>query len=307
MMSASSEARRCAFLLVIWSALWAGSFAATKFALKDSGPNALVAVRCLLAGSCLCALRWRHIPARRSLASIGALGLSTNGAYLTLMAYALPGVPSGYAALLSATTPILVLSLTALRGQSGRRVYLGAIVALAGIALSSTTRLRTGDASLESILTAAGAVGFLAAGTYLTPSIVRQNVDLTFAAGWQALAGGLPIAIVAFLTGELTKLRMAVSLLAAVSYLVLLGSCLGLAIWQYLVHRMGAAKASLGHFLTPLWGMLLGSLLLGESVGWLSLLAALPVALGVILATTSGSGETSDDSETGEKISPRIC
>lgn len=274
-------------LTLIWAAVWAGSFVATKLALRSMDPFTIVAVRCLAAGTILCCLSVRRAPSAASLLRVGALGLLTNAGYLTFMAVGLPGITSGLAALISSSTPVLVLFGDTVWSRRGTRfLYAGVLLALSGVTLSSIERLWAGSATMWGVGFAGIAVVCLAAGTLLTPGWVAPGSSLMFTAGWQSLVGGLAVLPIALLQRDV-ELTPESSL--AVIYLVFVGSGLGLWIWQHLICSIGAGKASTAHFLPPLFGMFLGHLLLDETITVLQCLTVVPVIVGVVLATTSST------------------
>lgn len=53
--------------------------------------------------------------------------------------------------------------------------------------------------------------------------------------------------------------------------------------WFWLISRYPAGRLSSFSFLTPLFGLLAGALVLGEPVGWVLLLALLLVGIGIAL------------------------
>ncbi|WP_280437202.1 DMT family transporter [Nocardia carnea] len=275
-----------AVLAAIWALLWAGAFLATEIALRDAGPATVVGARCLFAGFFLIAVRWRLLRGLppRSLLTLGVLGLLNNIGYLLVMAWALPHLSVGMAAVLSACTPLLVQAVSAASGEAGltgTRI-LGLLLGFGGIAASAADRLGAGAVTVEGIAGGVVAVLFLVVATVGTPRLAGDT-DPYLATGWQALVGGVPLVIFAAVSGE--PVRTGPGPIAAILFLGLGASVIGMSLWLLLIRRAGPAGASVAQFMPPLFGVALGALFLGEEVTVVELAAVVPVAAGIVLAT----------------------
>ncbi|MEU4313074.1 DMT family transporter [Nocardia sp. NPDC024068] len=282
-------------LATVWALLWAGAFLATQIALRDAGPAAVVGARCALAGLVLLALRIRllHTLSPRSLLALGLLGLLNNIGYLLVMAWALPHLSVGMAAVLSACTPLLVQLGSAALGDarlSGTRL-LGLLLGFGGIVVSALDRLGAGVITAAGIAAGAVAVGFLVVATVCTPRLVG-DIDPYLATGWQALVGGVPMVVFAVLSGGTVDFGPALA--GAVLFLALGASVIGMSLWLLLIRRAGPAGASVAQFMPPLFGVALGALVLGEEVTVVEIAAVVPVAAGIVLATRRPAAATAE-------------
>ncbi|MGW0179894.1 DMT family transporter [Nocardia sp. NPDC003345] len=282
-----------AVLATVWALLWAGAFLATQIALRDAGPAAVVGARCVLAGLVLLALRMNRLRtlSPRSLLTLGLLGLLNNIGYLLVMAWALPHLSVGMAAVLSACTPLLVQLGSAALGQgrlSGVRL-LGLCLGFGGIVVSALDRLGAGVITGTGVAAGAVAVGFLVVATLATPRLVGDT-DPYLATGWQALAAGVPMIAFAMFSG--TTVDLGSSLAGAVLFLALGASVVGMSLWLLLIRRAGPAGASIAQFMPPLFGVALGALVLGEEITLIEIAAVLPVAAGIVLATRPATEST---------------
>jgi drug/metabolite transporter (DMT)-like permease len=276
-------------LAVTWALLWASAFIATKIALRDASPPFVVGCRCLLAGVILLAITWHSCRrlTRGELARLASLGLLNNTLYLGIMAYALPNISAGMAAILSACTPLLVLCVSAATGRehlTPTRIT-GLVLGFGGIVLASLDRLGHAQEA-AGIGLGTAAVMALAVGTLLTPRLVG-TIDTYTATGWQALIGAIPLLFLAAATtsGPNITARLAIT----IGFLALAASVVGMTLWLTLIRRTSPGRASIAQFMPPLFSIALGAAILGEQVTAVEILAAIPVALGIALANYAPS------------------
>ncbi|MCV7075650.1 DMT family transporter [Mycobacterium szulgai] len=281
----SARGLRAIALAVLWAALWAGAFVANKIALDYANAAVVVALRCELAGVVILAFTWRQVRRHTAgeLCRTTVIGLLNNAGYLGVIAVALPHISAGMAAILSSLTPLAVLSLSAL---ADRRIGLvqatGVLIGLAGIVLSALGRLHSGQLSGFAISLALCAVAFLTAATYLTPRLLPAG-NPYFLTGWQAAVGSLPVTLIALVRPSHPAITG--TFIAGLAYLVVGAAIVGMTLWLTLIKEVGPQRASVAHFLPPVFGLALGAIVLHETVTALEVLAAIPVALGVFLAT----------------------
>jgi drug/metabolite transporter (DMT)-like permease len=126
----------------------------------------------------------------------------------------------------------------------------------------------------------------LVGGTILFKRFAPKT-DLSVANGVQALAGGLVVAPFAFAFESVSDIVPTWRLLAALAWLIVLGS-IAYQLWFRLLNRYGATAASAFHFTMPPLGMLFGWILLGEHMEARDLAGIVPVAAGIYLVTRPG-------------------
>jgi probable blue pigment (indigoidine) exporter len=268
---------RDTLLTALAPAIWGSTYIVTSELLPPDRPFTAALIRTLPAGLLLLLLT-RQMPARRHwwrLLVLGALNIGVFQALLFVAAYRLPG---GLAAVLGAIQPLLVMLLAwAVDGRSPALATLGAAVAgLFGMAVL----LLSPQTLFEPVGMAAAALGAasMATGVWLTR---RWQLDLPVLAltGWQLVIGGLMLAPVAWLADAplppLGPLEW-----AAYAYLSLAGALLAYALWFRGVARLPTvAVASLG-LLSPLTAVVLGWVLLSQSITGTAL-----VGLVIVLAS----------------------
>lgn len=268
---------RDTLLTALAPAIWGSTYIVTSELLPPDRPFTAALIRTLPAGLLLLLLT-RQMPARRHwwrLLVLGALNIGVFQALLFVAAYRLPG---GLAAVLGAIQPLLVMLLAwAVDGRSPALATLGSAVAgLFGMAVL----LLSPQTLFEPVGMAAALLGAasMAAGVWLTR---RWQLDLPVLSltGWQLAIGGLMLAPVAWLADAplppLGPLEW-----AAYAYLSLAGALLAYALWFRGVARLPTvAVASLG-LLSPLTAVVLGWVLLSQSITGTAL-----VGLVIVLAS----------------------
>lgn len=281
-MSSTQSAPRWRDILLtaVAPAIWGSTYIVTSQLLPPDRPFTAALIRCLPAGLLLL-LMTRRLPARADwwrLLVLGALNIGLFQALLFVAAYRLPG---GLAAVLGAIQPLLVMVLAwAVDGRAPAQITLWAAVAgVAGMAvllLSPQTRIEP-----IGVVAALAGAGCMAAGVWLTR---RWQLRLPVLAltGWQLTIGGLMLAPAAWLVdAPLPSLGLTQGL--AYAYLSLAGALLAYALWFRGIARLPTvAVASLG-LLSPLTAVLLGWVILSQSVSGLAL-AGLVVVLGSVFA-----------------------
>lgn len=244
-------------------AIWGSTYVVTTLMLPADYPLTMAMLRALPAGLLLLLLV-RQLPWGRWWARIfllGALNFSLFWAMLFVAAYRLPG---GVAATLGAIQPLFVILLARLALGSPIRplAILGAMAGMLGVALL----VLTPQATLDPLGVAAGLAGAasMALGTVLSRRWQPPTTALTFTA-WQLVAGGLLLLPAALLL-EPEPPSMDALNVAGIAYLGLIGAALTYIIWFRGVARLEPAAVSSLGFLSPLSAVVLGWLLLEQSL-----------------------------------------
>lgn len=267
-------------LTALAPAIWGSTYIVTSELLPPDRPFTAALIRALPAGLLLLMFT-RQRPARRDwwrLLVLGALNIGVFQALLFVAAYRLPG---GLAAVLGAIQPLLVMVLAwGVDGCSPARATLWS--AVAGV-FGMAVLLLSPQTVFEPIGIAAALLGAgcMAAGVWLTRRW-QLNLPTLALTGWQLVIGGLMLAPVAWLADAplppLTWMQE-----AAYAYLSLAGALLAYALWFRGIARLPTvAVASLG-LLSPLTAVLLGWLLLSQSLSG-SAFAGLAIVLSSVFA-----------------------
>ncbi|MBT0960439.1 EamA family transporter [Denitromonas iodatirespirans] len=276
----STSVWRDGLLTALAPIIWGTTYIVTTELLPPDRPFTAALLRTLPAGLAL-VLWCRRLPAAGfwgRMALLSALNIGVFQALLFVAAYRLPG---GLAAVVGAIQPLLVMALAWAVDQQ-RPVRLAVWASVAGV-FGMGALLLSPDTVWEPVGIAAALAGAacMAAGTFLAR---RWRPDLPVLAftGWQLLLGGAMLAPVAWIIDPPLP---ALSLLnvAGYAYLAVFGALVSYGLWFRGVARLSPVAVSSLGLLSPLTAVLLGWLLLGQSMRGLSLLG-LVMVLGSVLA-----------------------
>lgn len=254
---------RTLLLTALAPAIWGSSYIVTTTLLPGHSPLVVALLRALPAGLLLLLLV-RQLPPLKwlpRLLVLGALNFSLFWVLLFLSAYRLPG---GVAATLGAVQPLIVVFLSALllKTQIRAAAVAAALLSMAGVALL----VLTPAAKLDTLGVFAGLGGAvsMAAGVVLTRKWQPPVPPLTFTA-WQLTAGGLLLVPVALWAVPELPVFTAANILG-LAYMSLIGGALTYILWFSGLARIDPSQVSLLGVLSPLSAVILGWLLLGETL-----------------------------------------
>jgi drug/metabolite transporter (DMT)-like permease len=270
--------------------LWSSAFIATKVGVTHSPPLTLLATRFLAAAlvMALLAVIFR-LPLPKGRSAWGRLvifGLLNSGIYLGCNYEALRYLSAGMGSIISATNPLL-LTLVApfvLRERLTREKILGLILGFGGVLfvmgtrLSSNSQLDTPGGMLVSFLGTACLVG---ATLFYKRYPPREHAFVVNAV--QLGAAGLALIVPALLFEHPEQVHIDMPLVESFLYLVLVISVGASLIWFWLLKQGEASVVSSYYFLTPIMGLALAALLLGEPFGLRDAIGLVAVAAGIAL------------------------
>lgn len=293
---------RWAYLLVNCATLLWGSNIILGRALHDQvGPLTLTAVRFFVA-----ALFFRLVLARSLAGPLPASEASQGRNWIILLGMALTGViafpallylalkytTATNAALINGTSPLITMILAAvlLREQLTPNRLGGALVSLIGVTVIiaggtfqtlSHFQPNIGDliAFFNAILWGLYSIlGRLAMRT-------RPALETTAFSTWLALP---LLLLAAAFEWRVEPPTLSAPVVLAGIYIGIFPTFLAFLAWNEGVRRVGPARAMAFYNMFPVYGALMGALLLGEKPGWLHLLGGGLVILGGIAAASAG-------------------
>ncbi len=270
-----------ALLPFVFALLWASSYIAAKVGLIDATPFAYVALRLSIAAAVAIALvpalgralpgasRWPQLLLGGSL--LHGLGLATTHA-------ALVAVDATPTALVHAFHPILTSALGVwLLGE--RFVWwqwVGVALGFAGVVLGVPPSLGGGNIALLAL----SLFGLTAGTLYLK----RFCADVpAFEATAVQLIGGALMAIALMLAFESPHLQWTRSFVEALAWNTIAMSIVGMAIYNLMLDRFGAGRASSGFFVVPGASAIMAYALLDEHLSTLAIVGLIASTLGVLL------------------------
>ncbi|WP_026381628.1 DMT family transporter [Afifella pfennigii] len=277
----------------LFALIWSLSFVVTRLALDEIPPVLLAAIRLTLSGTMLMALRlraaaelWRSSPSSAR-QTILLSGLLSQAVYLGACYWALTAIPTSIVNIFVSSLPLLTIpaAFLVLQERAGPLEILAVLMGVAGVAIAVFDADTMGAASgayLLAVLLLVVAVASLALGNTLIKRIVSTRNFLEVCA-LQFLSAGLALLLLAPFLEAMPSLASVVRAIPELAYLVLFGSILGTAIWFRLLTVLTANQAASFFLLTPIMGILLGSLVFGEPLTLAKLFGVLVLVTSIAL------------------------
>jgi drug/metabolite transporter (DMT)-like permease len=233
----------------------------------------------------------RRLPLPTGRALLGSLlyGLIGFAAAYAFAYYALVETPASLAMVILALVPLLTLLLAVAHRLETLRMQglVGSLVALGGVALIFWERLAADAVPLLSLLAVVGAAVAIA-----ETGVVVKFFPRAHPVSNNALAmgvGALLLLLLSLVAGESLILPTQAESLAAVAYLVVIGSVALFMMFLFVIERWTASATSYSLLLMPLPAAVGGALLLGEQITLGLILGGGLILLGVYLGAFAPS------------------
>lgn len=275
-------------LALLFSLLWASAFMGVKIGLRSSPPFFLMGFRFLVAGAVLLViarLRGQALPqSRREWLQLAALGLLNNAGYLGLSAIALKHITGSMGSILASTNPLMlaVVAFFLLKERLTPLKIIGLLLAFGSVVGIMYGRLSGGSDAPAHMLLILLANAVMVAGTVLFKRWAPKH-DLMVINGVQLLVASVALLVPSLLVEPVAAMHWDGNFLGAIAFLAFGVSCGAMLIWFFLLRSGEASRASSWFFLNPVFGLVLGALLLGEPLRWVDFFGAAGVALGIYL------------------------
>lgn len=245
-----------------------GNAIAVKATVAELAPFWSAAFRFILAGLLLTAIvivARRPVPRGRSLtgaALYGVVGMASSFAFIYP---ALREAPAGTAMVLLSLMPLMTFGLTIAQRQEKfhPQGLLGALIALAGVAVVFADQLST-DVPLASLILILLGTAAVAEGGIIVKWIPRSDPFATNAVA--SLVGAVILLGLALATGESLVLPTQQATWAGLVYVVLIGSVVLFSLYVFTLKRWTASAVSYMTLLMPLVTLPAAALLLDEQV-----------------------------------------
>lgn len=269
--------------------IWGTTYLGIRIALESIPPALVGAIRYTIAGIILAVVlhvRGERLPPKSywsGLAVVAALTIAVgNGGVI----WAEQWVPSGFAALLVASSPFWMAGIEALL-PGGERLTLrgvgGLLIGFAGIVLLVWPDLTAGGAHGRQFAIGVVALQIACLGWSLGSSYSRRHgreENALGAAALQMIFGGVIMLVAATFLGEWQRLSFTPRTFAAELYLLLIGSLVGYPAYVFALKHLPVSTVSLYAYINPVIAVVLGTILLDEPFGPRVILAATLVFLG---------------------------
>ncbi|MFG2056279.1 EamA family transporter [Micromonospora sp. NPDC048930] len=289
--------------LVIVYLLWGSTYLGIRVAVESLPPLTSAAMRFTAAAGVLAlVLRLRRGPGalrvdRRQLGSaalVGVLLLAGGNGLVVLAESGPPGValPSGIAALLVATVPLLVVLLRTLGGDRPRLwTFAGVALGFAGLVLLVVPTGGTGTGSVPVVgaLTVVAGATCWSVGSYLSGRI-RMPADPFVATVYEMVAGAAALGVIAVGRGELrgfSPAEVTGRSWAALAYLMVAGSLVAFTAYVWLLHHAPISLVATYAYVNPAVAVALGALLAAEPVTAQVLLGGAVIVAGVAVVVST--------------------
>ncbi|MFL4990133.1 MULTISPECIES: DMT family transporter [Microvirga] len=279
-------------LLAILSIVWGGSFLFVGVAVRELPPLTIVALRVVTAASALLLtlrLMGVDLPRTRQVWS-AFLGMSilNNVIPFTLIVWGQSHIASGLASILNATTPLFTVIvahyLTEDERLTGQR-FAGVIVGFAGVAVMiGAAAFASLDASILAQLAVLGAAlsyGF--SGVFGRRFKTMGIPPLATAAGQVTVSSAILLPTALIVDRPWTLAMPSTGAIVSLAALGLVSTAFAYLIFFRLLARAGATNVGLVTFLIPVSAILLGVLVLGETLAMRHMAGMALIGGGLIL------------------------
>jgi drug/metabolite transporter (DMT)-like permease len=278
--------------------IWGSSFLFIKEGLAILSPFGIAFWRTALGAlvmALILVIRRHKLPSTlKQWALIWVGGLLMSGVPAALFGYAQQHVSSALASILNASTPIftVIAILIAFRDETPKRhVVIGLLVGLVGVGVVLGVWAGFGvndPLAIGALVLAVTCYGFGTPFTrkYISPMAVG-NESAVFVQVFTSALTMLPLYLLTgpVFVGELSPIPV-------ISILILgfIGTGLAYVVYYDILDKVGSAIASSVTYITPLVGVLMGALLLNESISWNQPVGGLVILLGAAIAQGRLSG-----------------
>jgi drug/metabolite transporter (DMT)-like permease len=299
------NARRAGSTAAIWTALslvyvaWSTTFVGIRVANETIPPMLAGGLRFLVAGGLMLpialsfgdrsgdrpkAAQWKGAAVVALLMMFGG-----NGGIV----WAERTIPSGMAGLAIATVPLWMVAIdrVVLGHRQPRMVAIGLAVGFVGAALLVGGNALEGEIHMGGLILALGAAASWAVGSIYQRHAALPDRPLV-AAGMEMVVAALLFFLVGGLIGEFGDFHPSTVSRAswiAVAYLVVVGSWIGFTCYLWLLRNARTSLVATYAYVTPIGAVIVGSLILDESLTATTMIAGALIVIAVALIVSAGS------------------
>lgn len=283
----------------VWTALltvyvvWGSTYVGLMIAIETMPPLHSGAVRYLIAAPLLAlVLLWRRgrrafAMTRREFLGAVAVGVLLLTGGNGMVAVAQQYISSGLAALLVASVPLwLVLFRVAVRDRPRTLTLAGVLIGFCGVAALSLTG-GGGESSTVGIVVILASALSWSIGSFLSARLPMPKNPFA-ASSVEMFAGGAGLTLLATVSGRhLDLAQVSGRSWAALGYLILVGSLITFTAYVWLLGNAPISLVSTYAYVNPVVAVVLGVLVLGETVTTAMIVGGLVIILGVALVVSA--------------------
>jgi drug/metabolite transporter (DMT)-like permease len=277
-------------ILILMVIFWGANITIIKVALKNFNPIAFNCCRFVLATTTLAILHRRIFAdriERKDWPWLILLGILGNTIYQFCFIYGVKFTHVSHVSILLATTPIFTAAISNLMGfeNVGKKLWIGILLSFTGVVLIVFGRgFHIGSMAglIGDILVFFSSLVW-SIYTVFSKRIIQKYspwhyIFYTIAIGTLIL---IPISIPSLLKQDYSTLGLYEWL--AMAYAGLFGLVFGYSAWYYGVEKIGSTRTSVYSNLTPVAGLSVGMIFLGERLSLLQWLGALIIFCGLVV------------------------
>ncbi len=286
--------------------VWGSTFLAIRVGVHEVPPLLFAAMRFLVAGVVLYGwmiARGERSPTARQWTSVSLLAVLIFVFDYGSLFWAEQRVPSGIAAVMLATIPVLMsLSEVVFLRTQRLTLRLGAalLIGIAGVAMLMSPWLRLNGAPIDTI----GALALIFASiSWSVASTLSRKLQLppskVMSSGAQMLAGGVFLTITATALGEFRNFHpsnVSRGVWLSLLYLIVAGSIIGFTAYVWLIHHESPTKVGTYAYVNPVVAVLVGYFLGGEPLALRTIVGTALILISVLAITTMPAKKPAADS-----------
>ncbi len=273
--------------------VWGSTYLAIRVGVTDMPFLVFAGVRFFTAGSIILLaskiVGWKFPDQLDDYKTIAFAGIMLLFVSNGLVCWAEQWIDSGLTALLLAATPLFMALIEVIvpRDQRiGRLGWVGLVIGFLGVVYLFSPHLNLEGQTLPAMLAVLGAsLNWAIASIYLKRRIVSGSMMPNV--GIQMFAAGVLFLLAAAFFGGITLEEASADGIAALLYLIFIGSILAYTAFNYMLKALPAAKAGTYAYVNPVVAVILGYLILNEVVTTQTIVAALIILGGVVLVQVS--------------------
>ena len=273
--------------------IWGVAFAGMKEVVNSATPFQAAGLRFFLGALPLLVValqpKRRRKLSRQDYAKFALLGFLQTTLLFGINFTAIQHVPAGVSSILINTHPffVAILAHLVLTGDRlTRQKLIGLFVGFGGVVFLVLTGRGLGEVAFywPLILLSAGVV-------WATSSILIKKLEIKDAlslTAWQNMFGSLPLLFLGFVVDD-KPINWNWPFVLWMLYLAFLASSFAWWAWSYVLQQYNASRITVFAFLIPVFGVVSGVVLLGETLTVSMLLGGSLVALGIVIVNKSRS------------------
>ena len=267
--------------------MWASAFTSTRVIVVAAPPLTALVIRFTLSAIIGILLAramgqtWKL--SRNEWRVLIIFGIMQNALYLGLNWIAMRTIEASAAAIIASMMPLMVafLGWVWLGEKLRPMAVLGLVLGVIGVAIVMGVRLQHGLDPYGTVLALIAVVALTLATLAARGAGGSKNMMMIVAL--QMAVGAVVLAIPAAAMEWGQPIQWSWQLVIAFLYTVIAPGIAATFIWFLLVGRIGAIRAATFHFLSPIFGVTIAALLLGERFGFSDVIGAVIVAAGILM------------------------